>query len=207
MLDLKKVRDNLDEYKQALAKRHSDCDVDMILAKDDERKALQQKVDDLKFQQKTLASQQDYEWAKALKWQIQELENQQTALQEELKWYQLKMPNFISPSVPEWKDDTENVEVERFGEPKVPDYEIPYHADIISKLNGMDKESAGRTTGEGFYYLLGDIARLHEAMIAYARDYMIDAGFTYAIPPFMIHSDVVNGVMSFKESSWQFRRI
>ena len=123
MLDLKKVRDNLDEYKQCLAKRHSDCDVDAILVKDDERKYIQQKVDYLKFQQKTLASQQDYEWAKALKGQIQELENQQTALQEELKWYQLKMPNFISPNVPEWKDDTENVEVKRVW--KIPQFDFP----------------------------------------------------------------------------------
>jgi seryl-tRNA synthetase len=111
----------------------------------------------------------------------------------------MKIPNIIDPSVPIGKDDSENVEVQRFGEPKVPDYEIPYHADIIEKLNGMDKESAGRTSGVGFYYLIGDIARLHEAMLACARDYMINAGFTYAIPPFMIRSDVVTGVMSFEE--------
>ena len=111
----------------------------------------------------------------------------------------MRIPNIIDPSVPIGKDDTENVEVERFGEPKVPEYEIPYHADIIASFGGLDKEAAGKTSGEGFYYLLGDIARLHEAMIAYARDFMIDAGFTYALPPFMIHSDVVKGVMSFAE--------
>ena len=105
----------------------------------------------------------------------------------------------MDKSVPIGHDDSENVEVERFGEPAQPPYEIPYHADIINRLGGMDKESAGRTSGEGFYYLLGDIARLHEAMLAYARDYMINKGFTYAIPPFMIHSDVVTGVMSFPE--------
>ena len=117
----------------------------------------------------------------------------------EIKERMMKIPNIIDPSVPIGKDDSENVEVQRFGEPKVPDYEIPYHADIIEKLNGMDKESAGRTSGVGFYYLIGDIARLHEAMLACARDYMINAGFTYAIPPFMIRSDVVTGVMSFEE--------
>ena len=109
------------------------------------------------------------------------------------------IPNIIDPSVPIGKDDSENVEVERFGEPVVPDYEIPYHADIIERVGGMDKVSAGRTSGEGFYYLTGDIARLHEAMIAYARDYMVEKGFQYVIPPFMIHRSVVEGVMSFKE--------
>ena len=116
-----------------------------------------------------------------------------------IKEKMMVIPNIIDESVPIGKDDSENVEVERFGEPVVPNYEIPYHADIINAVGGMDKESAGRTSGEGFYYLLGDIARLHEAMIAYARDYMINKGFTYAIPPFMIHADVVTGVMSFPE--------
>ena len=111
----------------------------------------------------------------------------------------MRIPNIMDPSVPIGKDDSENVEVQRFGEPKVPDYEIPYHADIIERFNGLDKESAGRTSGVGFYYLIGDVARLHEAMLAYARDYMINNGFTYCIPPFMIHGDIVNGVMSFEE--------
>ena len=131
--------------------------------------------------------------------EIKNLEEEQVTLQKDIKERMMVIPNIIDASVPIGKDDTENVEVERFGEPVVPKYEIPYHADIINRLNGMDKEAAGRTSGEGFYYLLGDIARLHEAMIAYARDYMIDKGFTYAIPPFMIHSDVVTGVMSFPE--------
>ena len=116
-----------------------------------------------------------------------------------IKEKMMVIPNIIDDTVPIGKDDTENVEVERFGDAVVPSYEIPYHADIINRLNGLDKEAAGRTSGEGFYYLLGDIARLHEAMIAYAKDYMIDKGFTYAIPPFMIHADVVTGVMSFPE--------
>ena len=118
---------------------------------------------------------------------------------EQIKERMMKIPNIMDSSVPIGKDDSENVEVQRFGEPVVPDYEIPHHADIIAKFNGLDKESAGRTSGMGFYYLIGDIARLHEAMLAYARDYMINNGFTYCIPPFMIRSDVVNGVMSFEE--------
>lgn len=127
------------------------------------------------------------------------IEAEETELSAKLKEHMMVIPNIIDPSVPIGKDDSENVEVERFGEPVVPNYEIPYHADIIESLQGMDKDAAGRTSGQGFYYLLGDIARLHEALLAYARDFMIDAGFTYAIPPFMIHSDVVTGVMSFPE--------
>ena len=126
-------------------------------------------------------------------------EKEEESLEQEIKEKMMVIPNIIDSSVPIGKDDSCNVEKERFGEAYVPKYEIPYHADIIEKLNGLDKISAGRTSGEGFYYLLGDIARLHEALLAYARDYMIDKGFTYAIPPFMIHSDVVNGVMSFAE--------
>ena len=120
-------------------------------------------------------------------------------LLKEIKERMMKIPNIIDSSVPIGKDDSENVEIEKFGEPFVPDYEIPHHADIMERLNGIDKDSAGRTSGNGFYYLIGDIARLHEATIAYARDFMINKGFTYCIPPFMIRSDVVNGVMSFEE--------
>ena len=126
----------------------------------------------------------------------EELEKNYSA---EIKSRMMRIPNIMDPSVPIGKDDSENVEVQRFGEPKVPDYEIPYHADIIERFNGLDKESAGRTSGVGFYYLIGDVARLHEAMLAYARDYMINNGFTYCIPPFMIHGNIVNGVMSFEE--------
>ena len=126
----------------------------------------------------------------------EELEKNYSA---EIKSRMMRIPNIMDLSVPIGKDDSENVEVQRFGEPKVPDYEIPYHADIIERFNGLDKESAGRTSGVGFYYLIGDVARLHEAMLAYARDYMINNGFTYCIPPFMIHGDIVNGVMSFEE--------
>ena len=136
---------------------------------------------------------------KSMATEIEELEKTQEEKAKRIKEIMLVIPNIMDPSVPIGHDDSENVEVERFGEPVVPSYEIPHHADIIAKVNGMDKEAAGRTSGEGFYYLLGDIARLHEAMLAYARDFMIEHGFTYAIPPFMIHSDVVTGVMSFPE--------
>jgi len=131
--------------------------------------------------------------------QILELETNEHKLEEEIKTRMMVIPNIIDESVPIGKDDTENVEIEKFGEPIVPNYEIPYHADIIEKFNGLDKISAGRTSGNGFYYLMGDIARLHSAMLSYARDFMINKGFTYCIPPFMIRSDVVNGVMSFAE--------
>ena len=128
-----------------------------------------------------------------------ELQEKEEKLQEEIKKRMMVIPNIIDESVPIGKDDSENVEVERFGEPVVPSYEIPYHADICERLNGLDKESAGRTSGNGFYYLMGDVARLHSALISYARDFMIGKGFTYCVPPFMIRSDVVNGVMSFSE--------
>ena len=130
---------------------------------------------------------------------IDELEEKEARLEEEIKSRMMVIPNIIDSSVPIGKDDSENVENERFGEPIVPDYEIPYHAEIMESFSGWDKDSAGRTSGNGFYYLLGDIARLHSAMLSYARDFMIDKGFTYCIPPFMIRSDVVTGVMSFAE--------
>ncbi len=131
--------------------------------------------------------------------QLETIEKEEMELTEELKSKMMLIPNIIDASVPIGKDDTENVEIEKFGCPVVPDFEIPYHADICEALNGLDKESAGRTSGNGFYYLMGDIARLHSAMISYARDFMIDKGFTYCVPPFMIRSDVVDGVMSFDE--------
>ena len=131
--------------------------------------------------------------------EILELEENEKKLEEEIKTRMMVIPNIIDDSVPIGEDDSKNVEIEKFGEPIVPDYEIPYHADIIEKFNGLDKISAGRTSGNGFYYLMGDIARLHSAMLSYARDFMINKGFTYCIPPFMIRSDVVSGVMSFEE--------
>ena len=131
--------------------------------------------------------------------ELENIEKQESELTEKVKEKMMIIPNIIDASVPIGKDDTENVENEKFGEPVVPEFEVPYHADIIDRLCGLDKESAGRTSGNGFYYLMGDIARLHSAMLSYARDFMIDKGFTYCVPPFMIRSDVVTGVMSFAE--------
>ena len=216
MIDIKIIREDKERVINNLKKKFQDEKIPMldeILALDEKRRNNQTKGDELRKKRKDIsdeigalfkdkkadeANKKKEEVTKINK-EIEDLENEEVTLAEDLKKLMYNIPNIIDDSVPIGKDDSENVEVERFGEPVVPEYEIPYHADIIEKLNGMDKESAGRTTGEGFYYLLGDIARLHEAMIAYARDYMIDKGFTYAIPPFMIRSDVVTGVMSFAE--------
>ena len=216
MIDIKLIRENRDVVKENIKKKFQDEKlplVDEIYEMDIKVREAQTKADNLKAEKNKMsgeigklmkdkkideANKVKEEIAKMAD-EIKELEENQTTLAAQIKEKMMVIPNIIDPSVPIGKDDTENVEVQRFGEPVVPDYEIPYHADIINNLNGMDKEAAGRTSGEGFYYLLGDIARLHEAMIAYARDYMINAGFTYCIPPFMIHSDVVTGVMSFPE--------
>ena len=216
MIDIKLIRDNKDLVKENIKKKFQDEKlpiVDEVFEMDKEVREVQAKCDGLKADKNKksgeigkLMKDKKIDEANKVKEEIakmadeiKELEEKQATLQKEIKDRMMVIPNIIDASVPIGKDDTENVEVQRFGEPVVPKYEIPYHADIINALNGMDKEAAGRTSGEGFYYLLGDIARLHEAMIAYARDYMINQGFTYAIPPFMIHSDVVTGVMSFPE--------
>ena len=216
MIDIKLIRENRDVVKENIKKKFQDEKlplVDEIYEMDIKVREAQTKADNLKAEKNKMsgeigklmkdkkideANKVKEEIAKMAD-EIKELEENQTTLAAQIKEKMMVIPNIIDPSVPIGKDDTENVEVQRFGDPVVPDYEIPYHADIINNLNGMDKEAAGRTSGEGFYYLLGDVARLHEAMIAYARDYMIDKGFTYAIPPFMIHADVVTGVMSFPE--------
>lgn len=216
MIDIKLIRENRDLVKENIKKKFQDEKlplVDEVYELDIKRRDAQTKKDGLISEQKSLSQQigalmkdkkQDEankikEEIAGLKDQIDALDKEQVELESQIKDKMMVIPQIIDASVPIGKDDSENVEVEKFGEPIVPAYEIPYHADIINRLNGMDKEAAGRTSGEGFYYLIGDIARLHEAMIAYARDYMIDHGFTYAIPPFMIHSDVVTGVMSFPE--------
>ena len=216
MIDIKLIRDDKEKVIENLKKKFQDEKIPMldeILALDEKRRTNQTKGDELRKKRKDIsdeigvlfkdkkvdeANKKKEEVTKINK-EIEELEKEEATLAEDLKKLMYNIPNIIDDSVPIGKDDSENVEVERFGDPVVPKFEIPYHADIIEKVGGMDKEAAGRTTGEGFYYLLGDIARLHEAMIAYARDYMIDKGFTYAIPPFMIRSDVVTGVMSFAE--------
>ncbi len=216
MIDIKLIRENRDVVKENIKKKFQDEKlplVDEIYEMDIKVREAQTKADTLKADKNKMSGEigklmkdKKIDEANKIKEEIAKmadeitkLEEEQTTLAKDIKEKMMVIPNIIDPSVPIGKDDTENVEVQRFGEPVVPEYEIPYHADIINSLSGMDKEAAGRTSGEGFYYLLGDVARLHEAMIAYARDYMIDKGFTYAIPPFMIHADVVTGVMSFPE--------
>ena len=216
MIDIKFLRENPDVVKQNIRNKFQDQKlhlVDEVIALDKESRACKMHGDKLRSKRKSLSDkigslmkEGRKDEAEAIKAEVKAINDELVVNEEkeekfasEIKERMMKIPNIIDPSVPIGKDDSENVEVQRFGEPKVPDYEIPYHADIIEKLNGMDKESAGRTSGVGFYYLIGDIARLHEAMLACARDYMINAGFTYAIPPFMIRSDVVTGVMSFEE--------
>ena len=216
MIDINLIRENSDLVKENIKKKFQDEKlglVDEVKELDEKARSIQKEVDDLKANKNRLSKEignlmrdGKNEEADKIKKDIADSGDKITKLDEELVEVQEKIkekmmiiPQIMDKSVPIGKDDTENVEVEKFGEPVVPKYEIPHHADIILNLGGMDKEAAGRTSGEGFYFLLGDVARLHEAMIAYARDYMIDAGFTYAVPPFMIHSDVVTGVMSFPE--------
>ena len=216
MIDIKLIRENKDLVKENIKKKFQDEKlplVDEVYELDKRVREVQTTVDGLKADKNRLSSEigklmseKKVDEANEVKEKIAEsadeikkLEEEQVKLANEIRDKMLVIPQIMDSSVPIGEDDSCNVEVEKFGEPVVPDYEIPYHADIIEKLKGMDKEAAGRTSGQGFYYLLGDIARLHEAMLAYARDFMIDAGFTYAIPPFMIHSDVVTGVMSFPE--------
>ena len=216
MIDIKLIRENKDLVKENIRKKFQDEKlvlVDEVFDMDKRVREVQTKKDELRANKNKMSSEigllmkdKKIEEAKTIKeeiarmgQEIDSLEEEQGKLTKKIRERMLVIPNIMDASVPIGKDDSENVEVQRFGEPVVPDYEIPYHADIIERLGGLDKASAGRTSGEGFYYLLGDVARLHEAMLAYARDYMINQGFTYCIPPFMIHSDVVTGVMSFPE--------
>ncbi len=216
MIDIKLIRENSDLVKENIKRKFQDEKlglVDEVYEYDQDYRKIKQNVDELRAKRNDISSNignlmrdGKKDEAEALKnevnkinEEIDELEVKEENLVKEIKDRMMVIPNIMDESVPIGKDDSENVEVEKFGEPVVPSYEIPHHADIIASLNGLDKESAGRTSGEGFYYLLGDVARLHEAMLAYARDYMIEQGFTYCIPPFMIHSDVVTGVMSFPE--------
>ncbi len=216
MIDIKFLRENPDIVRENIKKKFQDHKlvlVDEVLELDRESRELTIMCDELRMKRNSISkeigglmSQGKKDEAENKKTEVEEINNKlaqnegrEDELKELIKERMMKIPNIMDASVPIGKDDSENVENERFGEPFVPDYEIPYHADIIEKLNGLDKESAGRTSGNGFYFLLGDVARLHEAMLAYARDFMINKGFTYCIPPFMIRSDVVNGVMSFEE--------
>ncbi len=216
MIDIKFLRENPEIVKQNIRNKFQDRKlplVDEVIELDAKARAAQQEADNLRSNRNkiskqigALMKQGKKDEAMALKEQVArdaerltELEAAESELQEKVKTIMMTIPNIIDPSVPIGKDDSENVEVERFGEPVVPDFEIPYHTEIMEKFNGIDLDAARKVAGNGFYYLQGDIARLHSAMTAYARDFMIDKGFTYCIPPFMIRSDVVTGVMSFDE--------
>ena len=214
MIDIKLIRENSELVKENIKKKFQDKKlgiVDEVIELDKQFRECKLKGDNLRSLKNKKSSEigilmKDGKKEEANKIkeeissyakEIKELEEKEIVLEQQIKEKMMVIPNIIDDSVPVGKDDSENVEIEKFGEPVVPNYEIPYHADIMK--NCLDKESAGRTSGNGFYYLIGDIARLHSAMLSYARDFMIDKGFTYCIPPFMIRSDVVNGVMSFEE--------
>lgn len=216
MLDIKFVRENPDIVKENIKKKFQDHKipmVDEVIKLDEEARKVQQEADSLRADRNKLSKQigalmgqGKKEEAEEVKKQVglnsarlAEFEEKETELQAKVKKIMMVIPNIIDPSVPIGKNDQENVEVQRYGEPVVPDFEIPYHTEIMESFNGIDLDSARRVAGNGFYYLMGDIARLHSAVISYARDFMINRGFTYCVPPFMIRSDVVTGVMSFDE--------
>ena len=216
MLDLRFVRENPELVKENIKKKFQDSKlplVDEVIALDTENRNTVTEANNLRSERNKLSKQigalmgqKKFEEAEAVKAQVaaqadrlKELEAKETELEEKIRNIMLVIPNMIDPSVPIGPDDSHNVEVERFGEPVVPDFEIPYHTEIMESFDGIDLDSARRVAGNGFYYLLGDIARLHEAVLAYARDFMINKGFTYVIPPFMMHGSVVQGVMSFPE--------
>ena len=216
MLDLRFVRENPELVKENIKKKFQDSKlplVDEVIALDTENRNTVTEANNLRSERNKLSKQigalmgqKKFEEAEAVKAQVaaqadrlKEMEAKETELEEKIRNIMLVIPNMIDPSVPIGPDDSHNVEVERFGEPVVPDFEIPYHTEIMESFDGIDLDSARRVAGNGFYYLLGDIARLHEAVLAYARDFMINKGFTYVIPPFMMHGSVVQGVMSFPE--------
>ncbi|MCI9439350.1 MAG: serine--tRNA ligase [Lachnospiraceae bacterium] len=216
MIDIKFLRENPDIVKENIRKKFQDQKLDLVdevIILDEQNRKAKQEGDQLRASKNkiskeigALMAQGKREEAETKKAEVAanakrltELEKLEPELQEKINKIMMVIPNIIDPSVPVGKDDSENVEIEKFGEPVVPDFEVPYHSDILNSINGLDKDSAGRTTGNGFYYLMGDAARIHSAMISYARDFMIEKGFTYCIPPFMIRSNVVDGVMSFAE--------
>ncbi len=216
MIDINLIRENKDLVKENIKKKFQDAKlplVDEIYDLDIEYRNTKQKMDEARAEKNKLSAEigslmrekkvdeanKVKEKVATMGEEIDALTKKEDELAATIKEKMMVIPNIIADDVPIGEDDTKNVELKRFGEPVVPDYEIPYHADILEALDGLDKEASGRTSGEGFYYLTGDIARLHSALISYARDYMIDAGFTYCLPPFMIRGDVVTGVMSFAE--------
>ena len=216
MLDIKFLRENPEVVKQNIRNKFQDSKlplVDEVIALDIRNREIKQEVEALRADKNKISkmigacmAQGKKEEAEEYKRQVaanagrtEELSKEEKEVEEKIKTIMMTIPNIIDPSVPIGKDDSENVEVERFGEPVVPEWDVPYHTEIMSKFNGIDLDAAGRVAGNGFYYLMGDIARLHSAVISYARDFMINKGFTYCIPPFMIRSNVVTGVMSFAE--------
>ena len=216
MLDLKFLRENPEVVKENIKRKFQDAKlplVDEVIALDKEKRSLQGEAETLRASRNDLSKQigmhmknKEIDKANEIKAivsknneRIAEIEPIVNELEGKIKNIMMVIPNIVDPSVPVGKDDSENVEIQKYGEPVVPAYEIPYHADIIARFNGLDKDASGRTSGNGFYYLVGDIARLHSAMLSYARDFMIGKGFIYCLPPFMIRSDVVTGVMSFSE--------
>ncbi len=216
MLDLKFVRENPDVVKQNIKNKFQEQKlplVDEVLKLDSQSRAVKKEADELRAERNRLSKQVGMLMAKGQKEEAQackeqvtaqsgrlaELEAEESKLQKQVREIMMVIPNIIDPSVPIGKDDSENVEIQRYGEPVVPDFEIPYHTEIMERFSGIDLDSARKVAGNGFYYLMGDIARLHSAVLAYARDFMINRGFTYCVPPFMIRSDVVTGVMSFAE--------
>ena len=216
MIDIKFLRENPDVVKENIKKKFQDKKlplVDEVIELDAKSRAAKQEADDLRAKRNQLSKQigglmkeGKKQEAEAVKAQVAEFAERLTELEEQEKTYaeqvtkdMMMIPNMIDPSVPIGPDDSCNVEIEKFGEPVVPDFEIPYHTDIMNRFDGIDLDAAGKVAGNGFYYLMGDIARLHSAVISYARDFMIDRGFTYCVPPFMIRSNVVTGVMSFEE--------
>ena len=224
MIDIKLIRENKNLVKENIKKKFQDNKlplVDEVFNLDLDYRNLKIKADDLRKNRNQISDEignlmRNGKKEEGLKLkdkvveineELKNIEINEQKLEKNIKEIMYKIPNIIDESVPIGKDDSENVELKKFGEPLVPDYEIPYHADIMSKLNGIDKDSSGRTSGNGFYYLMGSVARLHSAMISYTRDFMIKKGFTYVIPPFMIRSDVVNGVMSFEEMNAMMYKI
>ena len=216
MLDLKFVRENPDIVKQNIKNKFQDEKlplVDEVIALDAEARKTQQEADELRARRKKISKEigglmaqgkkDEAEQRKAevaeIAPRLEELQAKEPELAEKIRKIMMVIPNIIDPSVPIGKDDSENVEIEKFGDPVVPDFEVPYHTEIMERFDGIDLDAAGKVAGNGFYYLMGDIARLHSAVISYARDFMIDRGFTYCVPPFMIRSNVVTGVMSFAE--------
>jgi len=216
MIDIKFLRENPEIVKENIRKKFQDDKlplVDEVIVLDEERRKAQQEADNIKAEKNKLSkeigalmAQGKKDEAEKIKKAVAEkaelltkLEEKQKECEEKTTKIMMVIPNIIDPSVPIGKDDSENVEIKRYGEPVVPDFEVPYHTEIMEKFNGIDIDAAGKVAGNGFYYLMGDIARLHSAVISYARDFMIDRGFTYCVPPFMIRSNVVTGVMSFAE--------